>query len=177
MLGRSFGAVYVPIDSVREHPRNFREHDEGIIAHSITELGRGEAWRALVVQKSTGYVLVGNGQLKAHRLRGDAEVPVLYRDVDDDLALAILLADNWIPRRGRDMPSELLDVMRELQTERMLFEAAGADDDDVEALAQEVADLDSPLDLGASKPSRAKRPIRALCPECGHEFDVERGKR
>jgi ParB-like chromosome segregation protein Spo0J len=172
IVGRTFGAIYVPIESVQEHPENYREHDEGLIAESITRLGSGEAWRALVVQGSTGYVLVGNGQLKAHRLRGDREVPVLYRDLDDATARAVMLADNWIPTHGRDLAPELLALMRELQDERELFEATGADADDLAALEREVADLDTPLDLGASQSSRKARLVKAVCPECGHKFEI-----
>lgn len=173
VVGRSFGAIYVPIDSVFEHPLNYREHDEGAIAHSIEHLGAGEAWRALVVQESSGYVIVGNGQLKAHRLRCDAEVPVLFRNVDDDMALAILLADNWTASRGRNMPAELLAVMRELQDERELFEATGADADDLEALEKEVRDLGEPLDLG---PKKKAKPAEVQCPNCGETFKPK-GKR
>lgn len=175
ITGKSFGAIYVPIDTVTEHPANYREHDEGAIAHSMAHFGG--AWRALVVQESTGYVIVGNGQLKAHRLAGDTEVPVLFKNVDDETALAILLADNWIAGRGRNMPAELLEVMQALAEERELFEATGADADDVEALAKEVADLDEPLDIGGKRKARKKAAVEIECPHCGERFVPKGAKR
>lgn len=157
----------VGIDTLNEHPENFREHDVGAIAHSIERWG---VWRALVVQQSTRNVLVGNGELKALRGLGHNAAPVRWIDVDDDNARAILLADNWIPSRGRNMPQELLDVMAQLREEREIFEATGADEDDFEALEREVEDLDKPMKLDSRKMVPKLRKI--TCPECGHKFEI-----
>jgi hypothetical protein len=154
----------VPLADLKRHPRNFREHDTGAIAASISRWG---TWRPLVVQKSTGYVLVGNGEMEALGWLGKSEAPVRWIEVDDENALAILLADNWLPSRGRNMPDELLEVMQELALDREMFEFTGADADDVEALEREVADLDKPLKLDSRK---MVRKTKVKCPECGHEF-------
>lgn len=156
----------VPLGDLAEHPENFREHDVGAIMESIRRWG---VWRALVVQRSTSFILVGNGEAKALDALGHERAPVRWIDVDDDNARAIMLADNWIPQRGRNMPEELLDVMRSLREEREIFESTGADDDDVEALERELADLDRPLKLDV-KP-RAKRKV--TCPECGHKWEMK----
>lgn len=153
-------------DSLTEHPENFREHDVGAIAHSIERWG---VWRALVAQKSTRYVLVGSGELKALRALGESTVPVRWLDVDDDNARAIMLADNWIPSRGRNMPEELLAVMQELREERELFEATGADEDDLDDLLRDIEEADKPLKVKARKPREQK----VECPECGHKFEVK----
>jgi ParB-like chromosome segregation protein Spo0J len=157
----------VPIDLITRHPANFREHDIGAISESIRRWG---VWRPLVVQKSTGFILVGNGEHEALRdvlKRGTA--PVRWIDVDDANALAILLADNWIPSRGRNMPAELLEVMRTLQEERELFESTGADDDDVEKILLELEDEE-----GLGKPLSTPKPRKktATCPECGAKFEI-----
>jgi len=156
----------VPLATLIEHPENFREHDVGAIAESIRRFG---TWRAMVAQRSTRYVIVGNGELKALRSLGAPNGPVHFVDVDDDVARAIMLADNWIPGRGRNMPSELLDLMQELQADRELFEATGADLDDVEDLEREVAELDKPLKLDSRRMVRKTKLIE--CPECGAKFD------
>jgi ParB-like chromosome segregation protein Spo0J len=155
----------VPLDTLTEHPENFREHDVGAIAHSIERWG---VWRALVVQESTRHVLVGNGELKALRALNAPNAPVRWIDVDDDNARAILLADNWIPSRGRNMPEELRAVMEQLREERELFESTGADDEDFEDLVRDIAETEKPLDVKAPKP----RTQKVECPECGHKFTV-----
>lgn len=159
----------VPLSKLQLHPRNYRDHDVGAIAESLRRWG---PWRALVVQRSTNFILVGNGEAKAFDLLGTELVPVRWIDVDDQNALAILLADNWIPGRGRNMDPELLEVMQELQEERELFAAAGVDDDDLEALEREVADLDRPLKLDSRK-MVAKKKLKITCPECGAKFEHE----
>lgn len=164
-----------PLDSVTEHPENFREHDVGAIAHSIALWG---VWRPMVIQSSTRYVIVGNGELKALRaIVGSNSWPLalppghgpfVSLDIDDANARAIMLADNWIPSRGRNMPQELLDLMATLREEQALFEATGADDDDFEDLARDIAETEKPLDVKPRKP----RAQKVECPECGHKFEV-----
>lgn len=161
----------VPLAEIERHPRNYREHDIGAIAASIQRWG---VWRPLVVQKSTRFILVGNGEAEALRMLGRSEAPVRWIDVDDANALAILLADNWIPSRGRNLPEELVEVMRELAVDREIFEFTGADGDDIEALERELADLDKPLSLDSRK--MVRKPKTATCPECGHKFEIG-GKR
>lgn len=162
----------VGLDEIAPHPRNYREHDVGAIAASIERWG---VWRPLVVQSKTSYIIVGNGEYLALQSLGRPNAPVRWLDVDDENALAILLADNWIPSRGRNMPEELLDVMRDLALERELFEFTGADDDDVEALERELAELDKPLKLDSRK--MVRKPQTAVCPECGHKFEISKGKK
>lgn len=158
----------VDLDELREHPENYREHDVGAIAASIE---RFDVWRPMVAQISTKFVLVGNGELKALRALGRKQGPVHFIDVDDDVARAIMLADNFIPGRGRNMPTELLELMHELAIDRELFEATGADDDDLEDLEREVAELDKPLQLDSRK--LVRKPRQVACPECGHKFEVK----
>lgn len=168
-VAETWAVEMVPLRELQLHPRNYRDHDVGAIAESLRRWG---PWRALVVQRSSSYILVGNGEAKAFDLLGTENVPVRWIDVDDQNALAILLADNWIPSRGRNMDPELLEVMQELQEERELFSAAGVDDDDLDALEREVADLDRPLKLDSRK---MKPKLQITCPECGHKF--EKGKK
>ena len=153
----------VSLGQITPHPENYREHDVGAIMESIRRWG---VWRPLVVQRSTGFILVGNGEYRAIAQMGAPNAPVRWMDVDDANARAILLADNWIPSRGRNMPQELRELMEQLREERELFESTGADDDDIEDLDRELADLEKPLK--SPKP----RKVQATCPECGHKFEV-----
>ena len=81
----------VPVGRLRPHPKNPRVGQVETILDSVTANG---FYGAIVAQRTTGHVLVGNARLEAARRAGFAEVPVLWVDVDDDRALRILLTDN-----------------------------------------------------------------------------------
>jgi ParB-like chromosome segregation protein Spo0J len=165
---RLWAVELVPIDSVQPHPANYREHDLGSIHVSIE---RFSLYLPLVVQGSSRWILAGTGRWLALKQAGATEVPVRWLDVDSRTARAILLADNWIPRRARDKDQELLDLMESLrQEDEELFEATGVEDDDIEALAREIEEADTPLKLDSRKMVRQKKKV--ACPECGHKFEV-----
>ncbi len=81
----------VPLSRLTPHPKNARSGDVGAVYQSIEANG---FFGALVVQKSTNHILVGNHRFLAAREAKLPEVPVLWVDVDDERALRILLADN-----------------------------------------------------------------------------------
>lgn len=97
----------VPLDQIQEHPRNPRRGDVATIARSIESNGW---YGAVLVQRSTGYILAGNHRYQAAQAQGLARLPVLWLDVDDALALRILLADN----RTSDLATNDEEVLREL---------------------------------------------------------------
>lgn len=156
----------VPIEQIRPHPQNYREHDLGAIHVSIDVFS---LYLPVVVQRSTGFILAGTGRWIVEGQKGSTEIPVRWLDVNDATARAILLADNFIPRRARDMDQELLDLMVALRQEDAdLWQATGVEDEDVEALERELAEADKPLRLSEPRPTPKKRPVE--CPECGHRF-------
>ncbi|MFW6776086.1 DNA methyltransferase [Nocardioides sp. CPCC 205120] len=79
------------VTDLRPHPDNARRGDLEVIDGSIEHNG---FFGALVAQRSTGHVLVGNHRLRAAIARGAEVIPVLWVDVDDDHARRILLVDN-----------------------------------------------------------------------------------
>jgi hypothetical protein len=73
---------------------------------------------ALVVQKSTGHILVGNHRYKAAIALGMSELPVHYVDVSDEQATKILLADNAASDLSvwdEDLLAELLTDLEDLE--------------------------------------------------------------
>lgn len=73
---------------------NARKHDErniNAIADSLSEFAQ---YSPLVVQKSTGRVLVGNGRLEAMKKLGWTEALVVEYDCDNVTATRLALADN-----------------------------------------------------------------------------------
>ena len=81
----------VPIDSLAEHPRNYNHADEELLARLLDQHG---LYGAILVQKSTGLIIVGNHRYKVAKSKGAATMPVFWLDVDDAEAEEILAADN-----------------------------------------------------------------------------------
>jgi ParB-like nuclease family protein len=101
-----------------------------MIADSVQRNG---FYGALVVQRSTNYVLAGNHRLQAAQKSGIEQLPVIWVDVDDARAKRILLADN----RSNDVAtydeSELIRLLQELDGTDdglygTLYDAADLDD-------------------------------------------------
>jgi len=80
-----------PIDDVQPHPDNARKHRVEKIAQSLTAHGQRSP---LVIQKSTGYVVKGNGTWQAAKLLGWNHLAMSFQEMSDETALAYLLADN-----------------------------------------------------------------------------------
>ena len=117
---------YVPVDAVRPHPRNARKGRPSLIRESMDANG---VYKPLIVQQSTGYILAGNHAYQAHKARGATEVPVIYRDVTDDAATRILLADNRTADTGTYDVDALLGLL--------------VDVDDLTGTGYDPADLDA----------------------------------
>lgn len=81
----------VPIEEVTPFPGNARRGDLPKIKTSLLKHGQ---YKSLPVQKSSGYVLMGNNTYAAMRELGYTHVAVKYLDVDDDKAREMLLIDN-----------------------------------------------------------------------------------
>jgi len=104
----------VPIDTLTPHPLNPRQGDIGAIHQSITANG---FYGAVIVQKSTGYIIAGNHRWKAAQHAGMTTIPAHVIDVDDDRARRILLADNRTNDLASYDDSALLDILQDLRTE------------------------------------------------------------
>lgn len=118
------------VAELREHPDNPREGDVGAISVSIEANGM---YGALVVQKSTMYVLAGNHRLKALKALGRKRVPIIVRDVDDATAMRILLGDNRHSDLARYDEAKLAELLMAAALDGNL-EGTGYDGDDVDQL-------------------------------------------
>jgi hypothetical protein len=126
----------VPIDSIERHPENARTHNIDIIAESLLVHGQ---FQPLIVQKSTGLILAGNGRHEAAERIGVKDVDVIYLDVDDEEALRILLVDNRSSDLGGYDNTQLLSLLQRAGS----LEGTGflaEDVDDLIALLQEKPD-------------------------------------
>lgn len=124
----------VPIGDLTPHPENPRQGDVGAISESITRFG---LYQPIVVQLSSRYILVGNHRWKAARALGMESMPVVYLDVDDITAKAILVADNRLSDIATYDDHALAELLQALAAEDAL-EATGYDSEDLDRL---LADL------------------------------------
>ena len=100
-------------DPLKEHPQNPRLGDEEVIDESISVNGW---YGAVVAQKATGYILAGNHRYRVAKKKGATEIPVIWKDVDDDTALKILLVDNKSADMGDYDEAVLEELLASLET-------------------------------------------------------------
>jgi len=81
----------IDIDAIKEHPANPRKGDDRAVGESIARNG---FFGAVLVQKSTGYVIAGNTRFRVMSEEGMATIPGFWVDCDDEVATRIMLADN-----------------------------------------------------------------------------------
>lgn len=79
------------VRAMQPHPRNARRGNVEVIGTSVEE---NDFYGAVIVQKSTGYILVGNHRYKAAIEKGIDKIPAIVVDVDDERATKIMLSDN-----------------------------------------------------------------------------------
>jgi hypothetical protein len=134
----------VPIGSIQPHPQNPRKHRIELIARSLQKFGQRSP---LVVQRSTGYILKGNGTHAAAQMLGWQDIAVVFSDLEGDAATAYMLADN----RPSDLASyerrKLRDTLAGLVAGPGLFDTLWGED--------EFEDLDEEFRGVAPLPAKA----------------------
>lgn len=131
-------------NSVTPHPQNPRRGDVDAIAESIGENGY---FAPISVQRSSGHVIIGNHRLLAARMVGMAAIPAIWLDVDDALALRILIADNRYAELATWHDESLLGLLDGMASVDELL-GSGYDDDSLallrDLIAGPVAEPDGP---------------------------------
>lgn len=107
-------------ETLKEYPGNPRKGNIDKIAESLIANGQ---YKPIVIQESTGYVLVGNHTLKAIKKLGWDFVDVVELDVNDEEAKRIVLADN----RTSDESSYDYNLLGEMLKSMPTLEGTGYD--------------------------------------------------
>jgi len=122
------------------HPDNPRRGDVEAIRASIRANG---FYGALVVQRSSGFILAGNHRFMAAEAEGLDRVPVIYVDAGDDDAKAILVGDNRLSDLAENDPVLLAALLQAIQAGEQGLAGTGYSDDDLaELLAQAAEGID-----------------------------------
>lgn len=153
-----------PVDEVTLHPDNPRVADVESLRESFQING---FYGAIVVQKSTGFVLAGNHRLQAAVAEGFTELPMIWIDVTDTEAKRILLVDNREADKSGYDDQQLLAVLKSLEEvglegtgydadavldlERITGALAASQGDFLRDLTEQYSDADHPLHRDPTK--------------------------
>ncbi len=124
----------IQMGKIIEHPDNPRRGDEEAVRQSID---RNDFFGAILVQRSTGYIIAGNTRYRVLRSEGAKTIPGFWIDCDDETALRILLADNRTSDLAFYDDKELFDLLQQLIDSEGL-EGTGYDRAAYELLLQSI---------------------------------------
>ena len=122
----------VKVEDLKEFPNNVRIHTKRnleTLKNSLTAYGQ---YRPLVVQKSTMYIVCGNGLYQAAKALGWKELDCLIMDLDDDRAKTLLILDNRSSDLSQNDEKNLLDMLQNLDKD--LLELTGYDDKELDKM-------------------------------------------
>lgn len=107
---------YVPIDTLKDHPRNYREHPDDQLEQIAQSLRENGFYRNVVVARD-GTILAGHGVVKAARKLRYREVPVIRLpvDPDDPHALKVLAGDNELGHLAEQNDRLLTELLKEIK--------------------------------------------------------------
>lgn len=142
----------VAVNKLQVHPNNPRQGDVGAVCASIEAHG---FYGALVVQRSTSFVLAGNHRLLAAKQLKMKKVPVVWVDVDEEQAKRILLADNRTSDLGTYDETVLADLLKDLAATEVGLDGLGYDGDDLDDLIMRGSDAG----ITAEYSSKVESPI------------------
>lgn len=155
-------------DILKEHPQNPNRGDDETVEESVDVNGW---YGAVIAQRSTGYVLAGNTRFRVARERGAKEIPVIWKDVDDEEAIRIMLVDNESARKAemdQDTLTLLLEGLGDLRGTGYADGGVDAALDAVEALEEGSDDTD---DVGDDVPDDVYTPEYGIMIVCESEED------
>jgi len=176
----------VPLDQLHLDPANARHHPEQNLDSILASLRRFGQAEPLVVQKSSGRVIGGNGRLVAMKKLGWTECDVVEMDVGDLEATALGIALNRTAELAEWNTETLARLLDELRAEDAL-DGVGFETCDIDALLDDLVGDGEPKDVddpGAIEPSDT--PVsrtgdlwilgdhRLLCGDSRDEDDVAR---
>lgn len=157
----------VAIGDLHEDPANARKHGKknvDAIRSSLKQFGQVEP---LVVQKSSGKVIGGNGRLSVMRDEGWDFCDVVYVDVDNMSATALGIALNRSGELGEWDEEVLPRLLSDLRGQEFDVEALGWEDHEVQEMAMEPKAPEPP---GQFPTVDDDLETDHQCPKCGYEW-------
>jgi len=109
-------SVLVPVATLKEHPRNYRNHPDDQIAHIMQSIREHGFYRNVIVAKDNT-ILAGHGVIKACKKMDIKEVPVVKLDIgpNDPRALKVLAGENEIGNLCETDDRLLSEILKEIK--------------------------------------------------------------
>ncbi len=127
--------LLVGMDTLTPYPGNPRHGHIAALKQGLTRYGQ---YKPLVVQRSTGHILVGNHTFQAAREMGWDMIAAAVVDVDDATAKKIVAFDN----RANELGSYDGEALADLLTSLDGLEGTGFSQDDVDGLLKDLQAAD-----------------------------------
>lgn len=148
----------VPLDALHLDPSNAREHGPENLEAIVSSLKRFGQAEPLVVQRSTGRVIGGNGRLMAMKKLGWTDCDVVELDVDDLTATALGIALNRTGDLATWDEASLAKLLEELRAEDAL-DGVGYSESDIDDL---LAELEGDVDVEIDDPGPGAPPEKPV---------------
>lgn len=142
----------IPLDSLIPHPENPRRGDVDAIEESILANGW---YGAIIVQRSTRYILAGNHRWQGAKRAGALTIPVIFVEVDDATARRIVLADNRTADLATYEQGTLGDILRSIQAEAGNLAGTGYTNADLDQIFELLKSVQAEA-AGDSAPRQGK---------------------
>jgi hypothetical protein len=145
-----FPVESAPIDDLKPHPQNYKNHPEDQLLHLEHSIRENGFFKNVVVARENT-ILAGHGVVLAAKRMRLEHVPVRRLDLDpgDPRALKILAADNEIANLAETDDRALTEILRNLFRSDEGLLGSGFDEKQLAALAfvtrpaSEIADADA----------------------------------
>lgn len=126
--------VTIKIDDLIEFPGNVRIHGKRNLDALKKSLEVYGQVKNIIVQKSTNYVIAGNGLVQAAKALGWTELTCNVIDVDDDYAKALCVLDNRTGDLSQMDEKNLLEMLQDFDNE--LLDLSGYNDKELDKMLQ-----------------------------------------
>lgn len=146
---------WTPVDRLRPHPLNSRRTNLDALRASIRRNG---FYGALVANKRSREILVGQQRWSAARRERIRRLPVLWIDVDHRTALRILLVDNRSAELASSDSEGVALALEQLSKDDPLLSGSGYSLDDYERMIARPAITRTRLESHPSAVDAKKRP-------------------
>ena len=133
-IAPSLQGLEVDAYTIKPHPKNIRRHALDAIQRSLHKYGQ---MKPIVVQKSTSYIIAGNGTYLAATGLGWMTIAASVVDINDEEAMGYLLADNRASDLSAYDKEKLKDALQLLSDGPGLFDTLWTVDEYEDLLAED----------------------------------------
>lgn len=141
--------LLVPIDSIRPHPDNYKEHpDDQLDSLNASLLAFG--WTKPICANPEGFIVAGHGMYLEALRKGYTHVPVEPVAFDKNQSKAYLVADNETTRRANTDQDKLIPLLKDIsEIPDFDITATGFSEEEVDLFSN--IDTDFSFDTGSGE--------------------------